>query len=196
MVSKTLSRISWVWGIVSASFLVLVSLFSDEIRSIIISTLGVSSEIFVFYALVGLAVLGLGSSLIILANGILKRHEKVTALPAESEQRKVNYDRLREIYSPIHAMIVRVNRKIPRETALQLTVGTWVNASLIDFDNVSAIFKRHSHELRNRDLEMWLEIEDEIKERKGFWLGGDRQKWFDELEAEYNHLTGALSLLK
>jgi hypothetical protein len=94
-----------------------------------------------------------------------------------------------EVYSPIHAMIVRVNKEIPRETALQLTVGAWVKASLIDSGNISAVFNQHNDKLRNRDLEMWLEIEKEIKEEKGFFLGKDRQKWFDELEAEYNRLT-------
>lgn len=97
-------------------------------------------------------------------------------------------NKLIEVYSPIHAMIVRVNREIPRETALQLTAGAWVKASLIDFNNISAVFNQHIDKFRDKDLEMWLEIEKEIKERNGFFLGKDRQKWFDELEAEYNRL--------
>ena len=65
--------------------------------------------------------------------------------------------------------------------------------SIVDIDdvdfNISSVFNQHTYEFRNKDLEMWLEIEKEIKERNGFFLGNDRQKWFDELEAEYNCLT-------
>jgi hypothetical protein len=44
---------------------------------------------------------------------------------------------------------------------------------------------------RDKDLKMWIEIEKEIKTKNGFFLGQDHQKWFDELEAEYNRLLGA-----
>jgi hypothetical protein len=97
--------------------------------------------------------------------------------------------KLTEVYSPIHAMIAAVNSEIPRGSVLQLTVGAWVKASLVDFNNISAVFNQHVHELRDKDLEMWLKIEKEIKQRGGFYLGKDRQEWFDELEAEYNRLT-------
>jgi len=98
-------------------------------------------------------------------------------------------NKLIEVYSPIHTMVVRVNREIPRETALQLTVGAWVKASLIDFNSISAVFNQHADKLRDKDLEMWLDIEKEIKEKNGFYLGKNRQEWFDELEAEYDRLT-------
>ena len=93
-----------------------------------------------------------------------------------------------EVYSLIHTMIKRVNREVPRETALQLTAGAWVEASLMDFNSISALFNQHSDKFRDEDLEMWLEIENEIKTKKGFLLGKNRQKWFDYLEDEYNHL--------
>ncbi|MGQ9460381.1 MAG: hypothetical protein ACUVRA_04025 [Candidatus Bathyarchaeaceae archaeon] len=98
-------------------------------------------------------------------------------------------NKLIEVYSPIHTMVVRVDREIPRETALQLTVGAWVKASLIDFNSISAIFNQHADKLRDKDLEMWLDIEKEIKEKNGFYLSKNRQEWFDELEAEYDRLT-------
>jgi len=99
--------------------------------------------------------------------------------------------KLIEVYSPIHAMIVRVNSKLPRETALRLTVGAWMSTSLIgiDVDNISAIFNQHNDKFRDKDLKMWLAIEKEIKEQNGFWMAKDRQEWFDELETEYNRLT-------
>jgi len=97
--------------------------------------------------------------------------------------------KLIEVYSPIHAMIVRVNREISREAALNLTVGAWMRASLTDFKDVSAVFNQSNDKLGNKDLDMWLEIEEEIKTRNGFWLNKNRQMWFDELEAEYNRLT-------
>ena len=83
-------------------------------------------------------------------------------------------------------MIVRVNNEIPREQALRGTVGVWVNASLIDSQKVSRAFDQHSGKFRDEDLKMWIEIEKEIKSRNGFFLGQDRQKWFDKLEAEHN----------
>jgi hypothetical protein len=99
------------------------------------------------------------------------------------------HNKLKEVYSPIHSMIVRVNKEIPREDALQLTVGGFVKASLIDLNSISAVFSQHAHELSDKDLEMWLEIEKQIKAKNGFFLGKDVQRWFDELEAEYNRLT-------
>jgi len=114
---------------------------------------------------------------------------KSIAISAQSQTLKDVTGTLAEVYSPIHAMIVRVNGEIPRETALRGTVGGWVSASLMDFGIISAVFNQHNDKLRNRDLEMWLEIEKEIKKGQGFFLGQDRQKWFDELEAEYNRLT-------
>jgi len=102
--------------------------------------------------------------------------------------------KLTEVYSPIHAMIVGVNSKFPRERNLQLTVGAFVKASLIDSNKISAVFDQHVDELGDDNLRMWLAIKEEIKEKNGFWLGRDRQKWFDKLEAEYNRLSNRLKL--
>jgi len=100
--------------------------------------------------------------------------------------------KLMEAYSPIHAMVVKINKKIPRESALQLTAGAWVNKSLMDFGIISAVFNQHNDKFRNRDLDIWFEIEEEIKARNGFFLGKNRQEWFDELEAEYNRLKSSI----
>ena len=102
-----------------------------------------------------------------------------------------------EVYSPIHAMIVKINRVIPRETALQMKlIGCWVKASLIDFDSIREVFDQHNDKLRKRDLDMWLEIENELEEKteplNGFYLNKRRQEWFDELEAEYNRLKSSI----
>lgn len=59
-----------------------------------------------------------------------------------------------EIYSPIHAMIVKVNKQVPREQALQMTVGAWVHAQWSDFSNISAIFNQHVHELGDDNLKI------------------------------------------
>jgi len=58
----------------------------------------------------------------------------------------------------------------------------------MDFNDISALFNQHSGKFRDEDLEMWLEIENEIKTENGFFLGKDRQEWFDYLEAKYNRL--------
>lgn len=104
-------------------------------------------------------------------------------------QKKTATEKL-SIYSPIHAMIVRINTEFPREQALQGSHGVWMRASLIDFNNISTVFNNHADKFRKKDLTMWIEIEKEIRAENGFWLGADRQKWFDELEAEYNRLLG------
>ena len=93
-----------------------------------------------------------------------------------------------EVYSLIHTMIKRVNKKVPRETALELTLGAWVEASLMDFNNISALFNQHSDKFRDEDLDIWLEIENEIKTKNGFFLDKKRQEWFDYLEAKYSRL--------
>jgi len=93
-----------------------------------------------------------------------------------------------EVYSLIHTMIIRVNKEVPRESALKLTVGAWVDASLIDFNKISEVFNQHCDKFRDEDVNMWLDIEKEIKTKKGFFLGKDRQEWFDYLESKYNRL--------
>lgn len=95
--------------------------------------------------------------------------------------------KLIEIYSPIHAMIIRIYGEVPHSP--RDTVGTWVEKSLIDVNIISALFKQHVHELGDNNLKMWLEIEKEIEKRNGFFLTIYRQKWFDALEIEYNRLT-------
>lgn len=113
----------------------------------------------------------------------------VQAMATQGASVTINVDSKKsEVYSLIHTMIKRVNREVPRETALQLTAGAWVDASLMDFDKISALFNQHSDKFRDEDFEMWLEIEKEIKTKNGFFFGKDRQEWFDYLEAEYNRL--------
>lgn len=93
------------------------------------------------------------------------------------------------VYSPIHAMIVRINNEFPREQALEGSVGAFIRASLIDFNNISVVFNKHIDKFRDKDLKMWIDVEKEIKASNGFYLGRDRQEWFDELDAEYRRLT-------
>ena len=90
-------------------------------------------------------------------------------------------------YSPIHAMIVRINSEIPRKQALyaQNIVGYRLSASLINSREVSETFSQHSDKFSDKDLEIWKKIEEEIKRENHFYLGNDRQKWFDKLEAKY-----------
>lgn len=113
----------------------------------------------------------------------------VQAMATQSGSITINVNSKKsEVYSLLHTMIKRVNREVPRKTALQLTTGAWVEASLMDFDSISALFNQHNDKFRDEDLEMWLEIENEIKTKNGFFLGKKRQKWFDYLEAKYNRL--------
>lgn len=95
--------------------------------------------------------------------------------------------KLTEVYSPIHAMIIAINNVVPRERALQITVGivVLVPAELIDFDSLSLIFKRYAHVLGNHHLRQWLSIERDWVRLHGFVINKERQEWLDELESEY-----------
>lgn len=95
-----------------------------------------------------------------------------------------------QVYSQLHTMLLRINRAIPRETARRMTVGGYIQASTIDYNTISTVFNQHSAKFRARDVDMWLDIEKEINSKNGFFLGRDRQRWFDELEAEYHRRRG------
>jgi len=100
-------------------------------------------------------------------------------------------NRLREVYSPVHALIMRVKQYTPSETARQLGIGNFVPASIVPaLADVSRAFQHH--DLENRHLNKWLELEAEIKRRGGFYLTRDRQAWFDELEADYQQQVSEL----
>ena len=92
-------------------------------------------------------------------------------------------------YSPIHTLIVRVNNQVPRYKALypQNKVGYRLDSSSIDVSKISATISQNmgGDGFTDKDLEMWIEIEEEIKRDNHFYLGNDRQKWFDELEAKF-----------
>jgi hypothetical protein len=97
------------------------------------------------------------------------------------------------VYSQIHTMILRINRIIPRESALQFTTGGFVKASSLDHETISSMFNQHSDKFQAKDVEMWLDIEQQIQEIGGFYVSKDRQLWFDEMEAEYNRLREQVS---
>jgi hypothetical protein len=96
-------------------------------------------------------------------------------------------------YSPLHAMIVKVNIETPREQALAFSgIGKWVNVKQlrIDFQSISSIFTQHAKMFKDEDLVMWDAIEKQIKaysNEGGFFINKDVQEWFDDLEARYNH---------
>jgi hypothetical protein len=89
-------------------------------------------------------------------------------------------------YSPIHSMIVRINKEFPRQKALDMSIGGWISASLINYQSVSETFDKNSAKFSVDDLKMWIDLEKEIKSRNGFFLGKNLQKWFDTLESKYN----------
>jgi hypothetical protein len=95
-------------------------------------------------------------------------------------------------YSPLHAMIVKVNMATPREKALKFSVGNWVNVKElgIDYQSVSTAFTQNATKFKDEDLTKWAEIEKQINAYSsggGFFINKDVQEWFDDLEARYNH---------
>lgn len=101
--------------------------------------------------------------------------------------------RNKDFYSPIHAMIVKVNIETPREQALAFSgIGKWVNVKQlrIDFQSISTVFTQHATKFKKEDLIMWDAIEKQINAYSsggGFFINKDVQKWFDDLETKYNH---------
>jgi len=112
----------------------------------------------------------------------------------KSEDKREIESKLREVYSPIHAMIMTVKQYIPSETARRLSLGGFVPGSMVsNLAEVSRAFQHH--DLENRHLKKWLELEAEIKQRGGFYINKDRQAWFDELDAAYQRQVAELKKL-
>jgi hypothetical protein len=146
-------------------------LFSAIIALIVLMKLAPMNEVFI--AVIGALVLA------IIGTGWWGFRDKI-------EEKKENTD----FYSPIHAMIVRVNNKVPRQLALQRTVGSWVNVNElnIDYRLISETFTKNMNKFRDEDLKKWVAIEEQIKANVnggGFFLGNDVQEWFDDLESRY-----------
>lgn len=73
-----------------------------------------------------------------------------------------------------------------------MTVGGFVKASAMDYKGISTLFHQHNQMFRTKDVDMWLDIEKEIRDKEGFFLGRDRQRWFDELETTYQQLCTSM----
>ena len=115
--------------------------------------------------------------------------------------------KLTDIYSPIHAMIVAVDKDMSRAGQI---IGGFMSATSIDVARLSTIFRDHGHDLGNHHLQMWLAIEKEIGESvspipipglgvhtmPGFSMNKERRMWFDDLEAEYQRLVKELEKLR
>lgn len=69
MVSKSSFHISRIWGAISIVLISLIGLFQNEVRNLITSVFGVSNEVFVFYAIIVLLIIGISLSIIILIYG-------------------------------------------------------------------------------------------------------------------------------
>jgi Na+/proline symporter len=125
-------------------------------------------------------------SIIVIIAGIIALYFKNKGITAKDVE-KTDY------YSPIHAMIVKVNIETPREQALAFSgIGKGVNVKQlrIDFQSISSIFTQHAKMFKDEDLVMWDAIEKQIKAYSnggGFFINKDVQEWFDDLEARYNH---------
>ena len=148
-------------------------LFSAIIALIVLMNLAPVTELFI--ALIGALVVA------IIGAGWWGFRDKI-------EDKKENAD----FYSPIHAMIVRINSKVSRQLALQGTVGVWVNAKDvgIDYQIIAETFSQNMTKFKNEDLKKWIEIEQQIKayvNGGGFFVGRDTQEWFDDLESRYIH---------
>ena len=111
----------------------------------------------------------------------------------KAEEYTLLEEKLKNVYSPIHSMIIAISNVAPRERALQTTII--VSAGIIDIEKLSLIFKQYAHILGNNNLQMWLSIERETQRIYGFQMNKERQEWLDKLEAEYQSLLKELKKL-
>jgi hypothetical protein len=109
-----------------------------------------------------------------------------------------NAEKLR-VLSPIHMMIMAIERVSPREASLGpnagVGTGRFVSRNAIpNLNDVRSVFSKYADVLGDHHMNEWLNLEKQIKEKRdGFWVGRRQWKWFDELEAEYEriNLSGA-----
>lgn len=103
-------------------------------------------------------------------------------------------------FSPIHMMIMAIERVSPREASFGpyagIGIGRFVRYDTpnLNFDEVRSVFSKYANVLGDHHLREWLKFSEEIKryaDRGGFWVGKRQWQWFDELEREYQDATKA-----
>lgn len=102
--------------------------------------------------------------------------------------------------SPIHMMIMAIERVSPREASFGPYTGDGMGRVVpfdtpnLNLDKVRSAFSDHAAVLGNHHLKEWLKFDEQIREcrqKGGFWVGRSEWKWFDELEREYQDTRNA-----
>jgi hypothetical protein len=139
--------------------------------------------------------------------GYVKRPKSLQPEPqrevAESQQSEslshiANVEKLKTL-SPIHTMIMAIERVSPREASFGPGTGIGIgrlvplNTPNLNLDKVRSIFSEYASVLGNHHLNKWLKFDEQISEstRNAFWVGKSEWKWFDELEREYQEVVNA-----
>lgn len=101
--------------------------------------------------------------------------------------------------SPIHMMIMAIERVSPREASFGPTAGNGIGRivrfdDVPNLDEVRLVFSEHAPILGDYHLKKWLDFEAQIKlyrHQGGFWVGRKEWNWFLELEQEYRDARNA-----
>jgi hypothetical protein len=110
-----------------------------------------------------------------------------------------NAEKLRAL-SPIHMMIMAIERFSPREASFGPYTGSGIgrfvplNTPNLNLDKVRSTFADHADILGDHHLKEWLKFDEQIREyvgRGGFWVGRSEWQWLNELEREYQDAANA-----
>jgi hypothetical protein len=109
-----------------------------------------------------------------------------------------NAEKLRAL-SPIHMMIMAIERVSPREASFGPYAGDGIgrfvplDAPNLNLDKVRSTFSEYADVLGDHHLKEWLKFDEQIREYRGggFWVGKREWKWFNELEREYQDTANA-----
>jgi len=111
----------------------------------------------------------------------------------------LNAEKLRAL-SPIHMMIMAIERVSPREASFGPYTGVGIGRFVpfdtpnLNLDKVRSMFSEHADVLGDHHLKEWLKFDEQIRKTPqggGFWVGRDEWKWFDELEKEYQKASSS-----
>lgn len=147
MVSKTVSYISKIWGIISGGLLILVGIYPDEIKNLITSVFGISNETFVFYVIIILLSIGMISSIIIFIYGLIKKQDVIIQKDSfrfnkypyliKSKQGQLPQQMPNMIYSEI-TIENRGKSKIECEVEISLKNNTHYKSKVLSADSTTS----------------------------------------------------------
>jgi len=135
----------------------------------------------------------------IFTTAILAIFSVIYFYPSGEKTNSSNAEKLRAL-SPIHMMIMAIERVSPREASFGPYAGIGIGRVVpldtpnLNLDKVRSTFSEHADILGDHHLKEWLKFDEQIREyreRGGFWVGKSEWKWLNELDREYQDTANA-----